>query len=143
MAETTLEKAICESCGADVREDTQFCYNCGKPVAEDEPIPQPEPDGPVNVPVEANGAEPVEEMPDDTKTALDELAEKFKDEDADEADKLAAAAAERKKARVRPRKKRAITWQPVNEGPGLVFIAGTLLITVLAAVIVLLTVYWK
>lgn len=33
MAETTLEKATCESCGVDVRENTLFCYNCGTRVA--------------------------------------------------------------------------------------------------------------
>lgn len=29
MAKTTTEKAVCDKCGADVREDTAFCYNCG------------------------------------------------------------------------------------------------------------------
>ena len=33
--ETVVEKAECPKCGADVRPDTQFCYNCGGPVAEE------------------------------------------------------------------------------------------------------------
>jgi uncharacterized Zn finger protein (UPF0148 family) len=143
MAETTLENAICESCGVDVRDGTQFCYNCGTPVTEVEPIPRPESAESVDAPIEANGTAPVTDRRDEASAELDELSEKVKDDDADEADKLAAAAAERKKARVRPRKKRSITWQPVEDGPGLVFIAGTLLIVVLTAVVVLLTVYWK
>ena len=33
-SETVIEKTECPKCGADVRPDTQFCYNCGGPVAE-------------------------------------------------------------------------------------------------------------
>jgi hypothetical protein len=30
MAEkTAVEKAVCEKCGADVRDESLFCYNCG------------------------------------------------------------------------------------------------------------------
>src|SRR5438045_2846396 len=32
MAETIIDRAVCESCGADVRDGTTFCYNCGKSV---------------------------------------------------------------------------------------------------------------
>jgi hypothetical protein len=34
MAETVLEKAVCEKCGVDVRDESSFCYNCGGPVSE-------------------------------------------------------------------------------------------------------------
>jgi hypothetical protein len=37
MAETLVEKNVCKECGADVRPQTAFCYNCGKPVAPGEP----------------------------------------------------------------------------------------------------------
>ena len=33
MTETVVEKAVCESCGAEVRDESLFCYNCGKSVA--------------------------------------------------------------------------------------------------------------
>jgi predicted amidophosphoribosyltransferase len=46
MSETTIEKVACQGCGADVRDESQFCYNCGEavtaktkdshPVVEDE-----------------------------------------------------------------------------------------------------------
>ena len=35
LTETVVEKAECPKCGADVRPDTQFCYNCGGPVFEE------------------------------------------------------------------------------------------------------------
>lgn len=31
---TNTEKQVCSSCGADVRPNTTFCYNCGSSVAE-------------------------------------------------------------------------------------------------------------
>jgi hypothetical protein len=34
MAETLVEKKICRECGAEVRPQTSFCYNCGKSVTE-------------------------------------------------------------------------------------------------------------
>ena len=137
MAETTLDKAVCEECGADVREGTQFCYKCGHSLVAEEKEEAP------HVTADTNGAEP-EEMSGEARAALDELADRLNEEDAEESDKLAAAAAERKKARVRPaRKKRQMVWEPVDEGPGMLFVAITLLICLLAAAIVLLTVYWK
>ena len=40
MAETLVEKKICEACGADVRPGSLFCYNCGGALAEDLPKPE-------------------------------------------------------------------------------------------------------
>jgi hypothetical protein len=34
MAETLAEKKVCRECGAEVRPQTSFCYNCGKSVTE-------------------------------------------------------------------------------------------------------------
>jgi hypothetical protein len=34
MAETLAEKKICGECGAEVRPQTSFCYNCGESVTE-------------------------------------------------------------------------------------------------------------
>lgn len=34
MADTLVEKNTCKECGADVRPETAFCYNCGKPVTQ-------------------------------------------------------------------------------------------------------------
>lgn len=34
MAEKTVEKQICQKCGAEVRPNTLFCYNCGGSVTD-------------------------------------------------------------------------------------------------------------
>lgn len=37
MAETLVKEKVCNSCGADVRPNTSFCYNCGSAVAPEIP----------------------------------------------------------------------------------------------------------
>ena len=32
MSETAVETAVCGACGADVRDESVFCYNCGERV---------------------------------------------------------------------------------------------------------------
>ncbi|SRR5215204_961089 len=38
MAKTLVEREICDACGADVRPESLFCYNCGGAVSE--PLPE-------------------------------------------------------------------------------------------------------
>lgn len=130
MPEATVENAVCAECGVDVRENTMFCYNCGSPVGE---IPtQPL--------IASNVVEP--EVDDETQAALNELAEKLKiDEDAD--NKLAKAAAERKKARINQRRSTEYTWEPTEESSTGLIILLAILITLIAAGIVFLTVLWR
>jgi predicted amidophosphoribosyltransferase len=128
MAETTLEKAVCEKCGADVRENTSFCYNCGHSFTE---AVKP-----------ANGAEQAE-MSVETRTALDDLAAKFKIEESESNDRLALAAAERKKARVAPKKKKEDVWEGSEGRSGGAFIVISLVIFLIVVAVVFVTVYWK
>ena len=128
MAEATLEKATCENCGADVRENTVFCYNCGKKFAE--------------AANDVNGAETAV-MSEEAQTALDDLAARFKIDDAESEDKLALAAAERKKARVAPKKPKEVIWEVEDNRTGMFFFIVSLVIFVLVAAVVFITVYWK
>ncbi|MGD9587863.1 MAG: zinc ribbon domain-containing protein [Pyrinomonadaceae bacterium] len=51
MPEAILEKELCSSCGSDVREGSQFCYNCGEAVGSGPPPPAIlKPDGPIDSP---------------------------------------------------------------------------------------------
>ena len=127
MPEAIIEKEVCAKCGVDVREDTQFCYNCGGPVAAD-----PGTDSPV-APESGTDATTTngEETPasDETQAALDDLAEKLRAPDADDApegDKLAIAAAARKKARVTKRQTKKVRWEPREDdlSAGLVLMAA-------------------
>ena len=128
MAETTLEKVTCENCGLDIRKNTQFCYNCGKHFAE--------------AAAESNDIEPVA-MSDEARTALDDLAGRFKADEADSADRLAFAAAERKKARVAPKKPKEAVWEAIDGRPSIFFFVSSFLIFVIVAAVVFITVYWK
>lgn len=122
MAEAVLEKEVCDGCGVDVREGTLFCYNCGARVAGDEP--------------QVSGEQPAEKsaetVPESTNNGHSR----------DDADKLAAAATERKRSRVAHRKTAEYVWEPTTgEGTGLTFLIA-IIIAVFALVVVLLMVNW-
>lgn len=124
MVEAVAEKQVCEKCGVDVRENTAFCYNCGANIAESV----------------SNGA--ATETGDETKAALNDLAERFKI-DEEEDDRLAKAAAERRKARVSNRKSLKYEWQPTDDSPDFLFVVLTIVIVLIAGLAVLLTAVWK
>lgn len=125
MKTGTIEKTVCDSCGADVRENTLFCYNCGNKLE-------------IASPSETNG---VESADNETKAALDELADKLSH--GSESDtQLANAASERKKARVTQRKRNEFTWEPRDDSqlPAIMFSAA---VAMAALIVVILLVVWK
>ena len=119
MPETTLKKQGCENCGVEVRENTQFCHNCGKSVLE-------KGQDAMHVTADSNGAIP-NETSGEARSALDDLADKLNTDRSAE-DPLAQAAAQRKKARTRPRKKSTVVWEAAEAGTDRVFVLTTLLI---------------
>ena len=131
MPRTVVEQADCQQCGAAIRENTTFCYSCGNRLAA-EGTEKTEP-------VSKNGTAALD---DDARAALDDLEAKFKT-DAAEDDKLAKAAAERKKARVRRQRPKEVVWEPRDDSSNLLVIVVATIITVAAAIIVLLTVVWR
>ena len=113
MVEAVLEQVVCEGCGVDVREGTLFCYNCGASIKGDEQerLADHKPE------TENNGHSP------------------------DEADKLAAAAIERKRSRVAHRKTAEYVWESTaDEGAPLTLLIAVL-ITVFALLVVLMMVW--
>ena len=130
-----MEKEKCQSCGADVREDTLFCYNCGKSVAA-EPTSSDERE------IETNGSNS-DAIAGADSDADKELARLFRIDELPPEDKLASAAAERRKARSSQRRRREIVWESGDESSNRLYVLITLLITVIAAAIVFLAVYWK
>ena len=131
MAEAVVEKEPCVKCGAEVREGTTFCYACGGRVA-----PDSYEDSRTDTDINANARE-----------ALDDLARKLNDDDAavqkkDQGDRIAKAAAERKKARVSQKRGRDFVWQPRFDVPISLLIA-VVLIVIGAVIAVFVTVVWK
>jgi hypothetical protein len=128
MTEATIEKAACEKCGAEIRENTSFCYNCGDKYGETAEV--------------TNGAETAA-MSEETKSALDDLAERFKIDEDENSERLKQAAAERKKARVAPKRQKEYVWEEeTTRSVGGLF-AISILILLIVAGIVFVTVYWK
>ena len=121
-------EAACPQCGAEKRPNTLFC---GARLG----------DGPMTI-----GAVPEpdgrEEPDENAQAALDDLAERLKIEPVDE-DKLAKAAAERKKARVASRQPKRFRWEQPGDGGSRLVILLAVLIFVVAAAVVMLTVIWK
>jgi rRNA maturation endonuclease Nob1 len=134
MPGTVVDKAICENCGADVRENTLFCYNCGSRVADNEPVVE----NVVDTEIEKPDVDP------ETAAALEDLSERIKIEPPSEEEvKRAKAAAERKKARINPRKPREVIWEPAEDSPNRILLLTSVLIAVIAAAVVFVTLIWK
>ena len=119
MAEET-KKAVCEKCGAEVREGTTFCYSCGGQIASaatatltptQDPLP---------------GEEPLK-----TTETLDKTSNT----------RLSEAAEQRRKARVSQRKSNEYSWEATDDTRLTLLIA--VLITVIALAIAFLAVRLK
>lgn len=120
-----IEKATCPTCDAPVRENTQYCYNCGSKT-EIAALP------------ETNGAATVD---DNSKAALDDLADKLSHGSETEVE-LANAATERKKARVMHRKRNEFAWEPSDDS-SILAILFSAFIAFVALIVVILLVIWR
>lgn len=122
MTETTT-RAACRHCGADVREGSVFCYNCGKSIAE----------GAGNGKISESDAERLEK------------AANAADHDAPIAapgKKLRSAADIGKRKRAYNRQPVEITWTPRTDAGNSFVIAGVLLV-VLTVILVIAALYYR
>ncbi len=117
MAQAILDKEICKSCGADVRDGTQYCYACGKSV-----IAESEAEKLVRG---VSDSLPLEESSDN------------------KGKKLATAASERKRSRGGQRKPKQIVWEEPGTGSNRIYILVCVLIFIIAGAVVFLTVFMK
>ena len=134
MPEATLESEICESCGADVRPGTEFCYNCGKSLGAEAPVAQDQTE-------ESNGSNDNESRAslEDLETAL---AAEFPPT-VEAKSRMESAAAARRRARKVFRKVPETVWEPAPEGLGRLYLLVAILIFIAAAAVVMVTVIWK
>ena len=112
MVETAVEIQRCGACGADVRDGSLFCYNCGASV----------PPAPIG--------EAVEEKP-----ALIEAIREPRPP-------LKTAASLRKHRRALNRQPVKVSWEP-PEGPALGFIITAIVLTLGAALLIVLAFYLR
>lgn len=126
MDTTIVEKENCAACGVEVRENTQFCYNCGAPV---------------NASGAACVVESADELSPESKAALDDLSEKLSS--GSDAEKMAKAASERKQARVSRKRSAEFRWDHDNSEGGRFAILVSILIALFTAAAVYYTVFWR
>ena len=143
MPESVIEKALCDDCGADVRENSLFCYNCGssvQPPAEEE-LKDPDSTARLNEPAAPESVDAADEVKSD---AVEDLEKSIKIEPpAEDKKKLAKASADRRKARGRARGGREYTWEPVEEEGNRMLVLMSAVAALVAAVVVGVMVFLK
>ena len=113
MSDTALQIAVCSSCGAEVRDQSLFCYNCGTKVIEDSPA--------------AEVAEPVTPEPSAAPPARPPLK---------------SAAELRKQRRALSRQPVEVSWETPSRSP-IGFVITTIILTLAALVFLLLALYLR
>lgn len=154
MAESLVENQICSACGAPVRPQALFCYNCGSAVApEIENAPPDETTGDewfddeisertgaeTNLLPDAEelGAPPIEKP---SETLIEDKTEKNTPPQTET--KLKSAAALRKSGRVAPQKKTVeVVWEEPDNAPNVWFLVAAFVLALFAVGILLAMLY--
>ena len=126
MPEVSVEEKVCAKCGAEVRRDTQFCYNCGESV-EEEAIPSP-----------ADTSLTVAPLTASTPPVLDNAQTNGQLSPAMDDQKLASAASLRRKGRAPRRKTTEVFWEPLGNRANLPLIISTIVFAIFTVVVILL-----
>lgn len=129
MPEAILEKESCLNCGVEVRPDTDFCYNCGKPI----PL----------LPTDTQEADSEVDEKDASLADLERALAASRIEAKDPRSKIETAAAERRRARIGQRKPIEMIWDRPEPDANWVYLLSVGVIFVLVLLAVYLTVFWK
>ena len=169
MAEKLVEVQVCQSCGADVRLNAFFCYNCGSQVVPDEILEAEETDNKVSnawfkESITEQNIEPLAEQKivDKSGIELTPLAvaettaieagippleietEPEKTEIKPETSKtksLKTASSLRQKPKLPPKKKVEVTWEAPRSAPNVWFLSVALILLLLAVGLVIAMLY--
>jgi hypothetical protein len=153
MAETLVKEKVCRACGADVRPQALFCYNCGSAVAPDAPLTEnnnkkAENDWFQDEPVEEEFEREDELIADEEADAeespeLSETEEIAEDEQAEKRDlsKMDSAAKLRRRGKSVQKKRVEIVWEEHDNAPNGWFIFFAVIFTVLAVSIWIISTY--
>lgn len=145
MAETSVKNSTCRHCGADVRPDTQFCYNCGGAIAlAAEAVPQRE--TAVNTPLRENIVENVNGDSSKKTNKLDiadVMGKPIEKPEVIEETELKSAASMRRKSKIIQPKKVEVIWEEHENAPNVWFILVAVILTIFAAVVLYLATVLK
>ena len=122
--EAVTEKPVCGNCGADVREGTQFCFNCGRSVRSAQAIEEP---GDASSDTETVEMAPIAELDPAFETSAPSPSN---------GNRAKTAASERKKARAARVKTIETEWAEPSDAANTVFVVASLAIFVIAAIVV-------
>ncbi len=172
MAKKVTQKEVCDACGADVREGSMFCYNCGGPLtaearaaAEAKSTRDAVSDAwfkgeivkkegrrettklkPTSTVVEPIAAEPEpksEEAAEPVAVSEPAAEKAIPKPGIHEEAKLKTAASLRRKGKLIERRTVEVVWEEPASSPGARFILGALLMTLLVVLIFLAAGYLK
>lgn len=124
MEKTVVEDPVCAACGAEVRPDTQYCYNCGAAIFEgsaDEPSAKDS--APEDVKL-SNGSGTKEVLPGSMP-------------------RLETAAAMRQRPKLSQRKTVEIVWEKPDGGASSTFIIVSLALLFFSIAAVVLSLYFR
>ena len=116
LSETAVEKTECPKCGADIRPDTQFCYNCGGSVAKEI----------VNEISPTNGAA-ISKTDDEKRPAPG----------------LRSAREIKRRERVFERRTKEVVWEPVLTTPNTQLIVVAVIIILFTVAVIILAFYLR
>ncbi len=153
MAETLVENKVCNACGADIRKDALFCYNCGGSVASDVATSKDDGTDDGNLILQReniieNGKNvnqtKLKNKLENESVLVGEIAEKqLSKPDIQPESKLKSAAALRKKPKDIQKKKTEIIWEEHENAPNIWFISVAVVLMIFVAVILYLALYLK
>lgn len=122
MPKTAVQTAVCDICGAEVREGSVFCYNCGGSLAKgEEPDPIPPPAEPMIL------AEPVTNG---------------RATHGEDPTKRRAERSDRRRVRASNREPAEIVWEP-REGVSWAFVVTSLVFIIIALAVVIAAFYLR
>ncbi len=124
MSEVSVETKVCEICGADIRPNSQFCYNCGGTIVE---ATEPEVEIKATLVEEAKADTSVNGNLSQSITALN---------------KRSHERSERLRLRTIERKPVEIVWEK-RSGVSIPFVVATTLILFISLLLILATFYIK
>ncbi|MDQ3322139.1 MAG: zinc ribbon domain-containing protein [Acidobacteriota bacterium] len=152
MAQTFVENKTCGVCGADVRPNALFCYNCGGAVAVET---KPEKKPPEKRFAPEVKKEEIKKEPEQTvvieESKLTPIVEdagikeskNSKNLETKPKPELKSAASLRRKSKSLERKTVEVVWEEHENAPNVWFISVTVGLTIVAAVILFLAMYLK
>ena len=117
MSDTLVKSAVCDACGADVRDESLFCYNCGERVREEQATNDVASD------VHASKEPVIAQMPGSRPP-------------------LRSAASLRKQRRAYNRQPIEVSWEPASRS-SIVFVVSTVILAVGALILLALALYLR